>query len=73
MTKLRTKVGRHFNCVEQSLASKFPRLALLPHVGTMLEPENAGGCLQSWNVTFVFDTSKNRPRLVAAVYDQWEW
>jgi hypothetical protein len=72
MTKLTTKVGRHFNCSEQLLATKFPRLAELPHVGTMLEPLNRTSCLQTWNMTFVFDTS-SRPRIVAAVYDQWEW
>jgi hypothetical protein len=72
MTKLTTKVGRHFNCKEQPLASKFPRLAQLPHVGAVLEPENARSCLQTWNVTFVFDTTSH-PRVVAAVYDQWEW
>jgi hypothetical protein len=72
MTKLTTRVGRHFNCNEQSLATRFPRLAKLPHVGTLLEPGNRGSCLQTWNVTFVFDTSTH-PRLVAAVYDQWEW
>ena len=72
LTRLTTKVGRHFNCAEQSLASKFPRLAQRPHVGTVLAPENASSCLQTWNVTFVFDTG-SRPRLVAAVYDQWEW
>jgi hypothetical protein len=72
MTKLTTKVGRHFDCNEQSLATRFPRLAERPHVGTMLEPANRTSCLQTWNVTFVFDTN-SRPRLVAAVYDQWEW
>ncbi len=25
-----------------------------------------------WNLTFAFDSSVN-PRLVAAVYDHWEW
>src|SRR5439155_9284095 len=65
MTKLTTKVGRHFNCKEQPLASKFPRLAQLPHVGAVLEPENASSCLQTWNVTFVFDTTSH-PRVVAA-------
>jgi hypothetical protein len=71
-TRLTTKVGRQLNCREQPLATKFPQLAPLPHVGTMLQPENARSCLQSWNMTLVFDTSA-RPRLVAAVYDQWEW
>jgi hypothetical protein len=72
LTELTTKVGRHFNCGEQSLASKFPRLGKLPHVGTMLAPANMSSCLQTWNMTFVFD-SGDRARLVAAVYDQWEW
>jgi hypothetical protein len=72
MTKLTTRVGRHYNCGEQSLAANFPRLAQLPHVGTELAPANMSSCLQAWNMTFVFDTS-SRPRLVAAVYDQWEW
>ena len=60
------------NCREQPLERKFPRLARFPHVGTMLEPERARSCLQTWNMTFVFDTSEG-PRLIAAVYDQWEW
>ena len=72
LTKLTTKVGRHYNCGEQSLATKFPRFARLPHVGTGLQPTNMSSCLQTWNMTFVFDTS-SRPRLVAAAYDQWEW
>ena len=72
MTKLTTKVGRHFSCNEQSLATRFPRFAKFPHVGTLLEPAIRSSCLQTWNVTFVFDTS-SPPRLVAAVYDQWEW
>jgi len=71
-TELTTKVGRHFNCREESLATKFPQLAHLPHVGTMLTPEHSSSCLQTWNMTFVFDTS-TRPRVIAVVYDQWEW
>ncbi len=72
MTKLKTKVGRHINCAEQELAAKFPEFARLPHVGTMLEPAKLQSCMQTWNMTFVFDKSF-RPRVVAAVYDQWEW
>jgi hypothetical protein len=71
-TRLSTKPGAHFICTERQLASSFPQLASLPHVGTMLEPEKRDSCLQTWNVTFVFD-DRDRPRLVAAVYDQWEW
>ena len=73
LTKLTTRVGRHFDCLEYALSSRFPALAPLPHVGVKLEPESGGSCLQSWNVTFVFDSAARPPRLVAAVYDQWEW
>lgn len=72
-TKLTAKAGRHFNCLEYPLESRFPELARLPHVGVKLEPDSAGSCLQSWNATFVFDATAQPARLVAAVYDQWEW
>ena len=72
MTRLTTSVGHHYDCTEQRLAAKFPQLARLPHVGTMLEPASRSSCLQTWNMTFVFDTI-GPPRLVAALYDQWEW
>jgi hypothetical protein len=72
-TKLTTRVGRHFNCMEYDLASRAPDLAPKPHVGAKLEPANADSCLQTWNVTFVFDTTDGPPRLVAAFYDQFEW
>lgn len=73
LTKLTAKAGRHFNCLEYALASRFPHLAKLPHVSVKLEPTTSSSCLQSWNTTFVFDASERAPRLVAAVYDQWEW
>lgn len=66
------KRGVHFNCTERKLAESFPQLARRPHVGVMLEPEFRENCNQTWNVTFVFDDSI-RPRLVAAIYDQFEW
>lgn len=69
---LTSKFGMHFQCMERSLDSRLPRLARLPHVGVKLQPADASSCLQSWNVTFVFDAALP-PRLVAAVYDQWEW
>jgi hypothetical protein len=72
MTNLTTKVGRHLNCGEQPLAAKFPQLARFPHVGTMLQPQNFQSCLQTWNMTFVFDTTAH-PRVIAVAYDQWEW
>jgi hypothetical protein len=68
-----TKVGRHFNCQEQDLATRAPDLASRPHVGVRLQPEGAQSCLQSWNATFVFDTAGGSPRLIAVLYDQWEW
>jgi hypothetical protein len=72
-TRMTTRPGRHFNCHEYPLGSRFPHLATLPHVGVKLEPDRPASCLESWNATFVFDTSAGRPQLIAAVYDQWEW
>jgi catechol 2,3-dioxygenase-like lactoylglutathione lyase family enzyme len=73
LTKLTTRAGRHFNCGEYPLASRYPELARLPHAGVKLEPEAPESCLQAWNVTFVYDPATRPLRLVAAVYDQWEW
>ena len=73
LTKLTAKAGRHFNCLEYPLASRFRDLAKLPHVGVKLEPDRLTSCLESWNATFIFDSIAQPPRLVAAVYDQWEW
>ena len=72
-TKLTTRVGRHFNCMEYDLTTRAPDLASWPHVGAKLEPANGDSCLQTWNVTFVFDTTDGLPRLVTAFYDQFEW
>jgi hypothetical protein len=66
------KRGAHFICNERKLSESFPELARKPHVGVLLEPEFRESCAQAWNVTFVFDDAA-RPRLVAAVYDQFEW
>lgn len=71
-TRLTTMPGTHFDCFEQPLVTRAPELAPLPHVGAKLEPPDASSCLQVWNVTFVFDSTPPR-RLVAAVYDQFEW
>ena len=73
LKKMTAKADIHFNCLEYPLALRFPELAKLPHVGVKLEPDSAGSCLQTWNATFVFDPNARPPRLVAAVYDQWEW
>jgi hypothetical protein len=71
---LTTRVGRHLNCMERSLGADFEALAQLPHVGTSLLPaHDDASCLQSWNMTLVFDPRARPPTLVAAVYDQWEW
>ena len=73
LTRLTVKEGRHFNCREYSLGSRFPELATASHVGVKLEPDKLTSCLEVWNATFIFDWSTGHPRVVAAVYDQWEW
>jgi hypothetical protein len=70
--ELTTRVGRHFNCREYPLSSRFAELARLPHVGTRLM-YGTNSCLQTRNLTLVFDPNQKPPTLVAAVYDQWEW
>lgn len=64
--------GRHFNCLEYDLSSRADVDPDLPHVGTRLS-DPAGSCLNSWNVTFLFQPGTDPPILVGAVYDQWEW
>ena len=49
-----------------------PELAHYPHVGVRLGRDEAARCLQTWNVTFVFNEDAAAPRLTAVVYDQWE-
>ena len=71
--ELTTRVGRHVKCLEYPLSSRSEELAPLPHVGTMLMFDEQGGCLNSWNLTLVFDPNERPPTLIAAVYDQWEW
>jgi hypothetical protein len=73
LTRTTVRAGTHFACREVPLASRSPALATRPHVGVRLEPPEPTSCLQTWNVTFVFDTTAAKPRLVAALYDQWEW
>ena len=74
LTQMTLRAGRHLNCREYALATKVPALASFPHVGVRLEPPESRSCLEGWNATFVFDTAGgSRPRLIAAVYDQWEW
>lgn len=66
------KARTHFNCLEYTLDSRYPALAQFPHVAVQLRRPGQTGCLTVWNVTFVFDDVAT-PRLIAAVYDQWEW
>ena len=69
---LTTRVGRHLRCIfESPLSSIFPELAQFPHVGTMLA--YGTGCLQTQNLTLVFDPTQKPPTLIAAIYDQFEW
>jgi hypothetical protein len=70
--ELTTRVGRHFRCRDYPLSSIFPELARLPHVGTRLT-YGTDSCLQTRNLTLVFDPKQKPPTLIAAVYDQWEW
>ncbi|MEO5568721.1 MAG: hypothetical protein ABIR92_09525 [Gemmatimonadaceae bacterium] len=72
-TRLVADVGHYMNCRPSMLSTRFPRLAAMPHVGIRLEPPRVRSCLETWNATFVFDTTGGVPRLVAAIYDQWEW
>jgi hypothetical protein len=66
--------GLHFNCMPGDLAAKLPQLGDQPHVGVRLaDAEEPTSCLRTWNVTFVFSDDAAAPRLVAVVYDQWEW
>ena len=71
--ELSTRVGSHFNCMEVPLSTRSEELARLPHVGAVLRPADAESCLQSWNLTLVFDSAASRPALTAVLYDQWEW
>jgi pimeloyl-ACP methyl ester carboxylesterase len=73
LPRLTTRFGRHLKCFEYDLAGVVPQLAWLPHVGAMLGPVDSTSCLQTWNFTFVFEADAWPPRLIAVVYDQWEW
>jgi hypothetical protein len=72
-TRVITAVGRYMNCQPSDLKTRFPQLAAVPHVGVRLEPPRVKSCLETWNATFLFDTTGGRTRIVAAIYDQWEW
>jgi hypothetical protein len=73
LTVLTTRLGRHLNCMDYALSATSPELAALPHVGTTLKPPEFGSCLQTWNLTVVFDAERKPPTVVAAIYDQPEW
>ena len=70
---LTTRVGHHLVCGRQTpLPSSSEELTQLPHVGTMLRYGTVS-CLQSWNLSLVFDPKQKPPTVIAAVYDQYEW
>lgn len=74
LTELTIRPGSHFNCLEMSLASRFPELGGLPHVGVRLAPPDFASCLQTWNATLVFRKGPaEQPKLIGVAYDQWEW
>jgi hypothetical protein len=73
LTSLETRVGRHVRCMDYDLTATDPELAALPHVGVVLSPPNFGSCLQTWNLTIVFDPDLRPPTVVAVIYDQFEW
>lgn len=73
LTESSFRPGTHLNCLERPLATVAPDLARMPHVGVQLRPPEAASCLQSWTATFVFAPETDPPRLIAVVYDQWEW
>lgn len=70
--ELTTRVGSHFNCMEVPLSTRSEALARFPHVGVLLRPPDTESCLQSWNMTLVFESGP-RPAVTAVLYDQWEW
>jgi hypothetical protein len=70
--ELETRVGRHLKCREYPLSSIYPELARFPHVGTKLV-YSTESCLNTENLTLIFDPNEKPPTLIAAVYDQWEW
>lgn len=65
--------GLHASCRPVPLESRAPELGAQPHVGVRLATAEDADCLQTWTITFVFGGSAEAPRLVAALYDQWEW
>jgi hypothetical protein len=69
---LTTRVGRHARCGDYPLSATFPDLGQLPHVGATLQ-YGSDSCLQTWNLTLVFDARARPWKVVAAVYDQFEW
>jgi hypothetical protein len=73
LSRLTTHFRRHVRCFEYDLEDEFPELAPMPHVGARLEPADMMSCLQTWNLTLVFEADAMPPRLNAVVYDQWEW
>jgi hypothetical protein len=59
--------------MDHDLTAIDPELGALPHVGVVLSPPNFSSCLQTWNLTIVFDPQEKPPTVVAVIYDQFEW
>lgn len=72
-TERTVREGAHLRCMDSDLARAVPEYAGAPHVGVMLRPPDAISCLQAWILTLVFERTDDGPRVIAAVYDQWEW
>lgn len=73
LTSVETRVGRHVRCMDHDLTATDPELGALPHVGVVLSPPDFSSCLQTWNLTIVFDAALKPPTVVAVIYDQFEW
>jgi hypothetical protein len=73
LTSVETRVGRHVRCMDHDLTATDPELGALPHVGVVMSPADFSSCLQTWNLTVVFDPQLKPPTVVAVIYDQFEW
>ena len=73
LTSVDTRVGQHVRCMDHDLTAIDPELGALPHVGVVLSPPNFSSCLETWNLTIVFDPQLKPATVVAVIYDQFEW
>ena len=74
LTEITFQPGAHINCREMSLGSRFPEIGGLPHVGVRFALPGTASCLQTWNITLVFQEQEaGQHKLIGVAYDQWEW